>query len=328
MRRREFITLIGGAAVAWPVVPRAQQVERMSRVGVLMSLAENNAEEQARVAAFRSEMQRFGWTVGRNIQIDTRWGAGDAGRLKRYAAELVALAPSVILASGGVTMQALTNRDVPIVFVQVLDPIGAGYVASLARPGGNITGFTNFDYGMSEKWLELLKQIAPHVTRAAVLRDSLATSGTAVSAAIETAAPKLGLEVTAIGTDDPETVERAIEKFASRSNDAALLVVPGARATSYRDLIIKTSAKLRLPAMYPYRYFVTSGGLMAYGPDTMDQFRSAAGYVDRILKGEKPANLPVQNPTKFELTINLRTAKMLGLEIPPLLLARADEVIE
>jgi putative ABC transport system substrate-binding protein len=181
---------------------------------------------------------------------------------------------------------------------------------------------------MSEKWLELLKQIAPHVTRAAVLRDSLATSGTAVSAAIETAAPKLGLEVTAIGTDDPETVERAIEKFASRSNDAALLVVPGARATSYRDLIIKTSAKLRLPAMYPYRYFVTSGGLMAYGPDTMDQFRSAAGYVDRILKGEKPANLPVQNPTKFELTINLRTAKMLGLEIPPLLLARADEVIE
>jgi putative ABC transport system substrate-binding protein len=327
MKRREFITLLGGAA-AWPLAAGAQQPERVPRVGVLMSSAENNDEEQARVAAFVSEMQRFGWTDGRNLQIDTRWAAGDADRLSRYAAELVGLAPTVILASGGVTVQALTNRAVPIVFVQVLDPIGAGYAASLARPGGSITGFTNFDYGMSEKWLELLKQIAPHVTRVAVLRDSFATSGTAVFGAIQTAAPKLNLEVTPIGTDNAETIERSIDAFARGSSNSALLVVPGARATLHRQLIIKTSAKLRLPAMYPYRYFVTSGGLMSYGPDTLDQFRSAAGYVDRILKGEKPADLPVQNPTKFELTINLKTAKALGVEIPPILLARADEVID
>jgi len=326
MKRREFITLLGGAAVAWPVAAGAQQPGRMPRVGVLMS--QNNAEEQARVAAFLSEMQRFGWSAGRNIQIDTRWGAGDAERLSRYAAKLVGLAPTVILASGGVTMQALTDRAVPIVFTQVLDPIGAGYVASLARPSGNITGFTNFDYGMSEKWLELLKQIAPQVTRTAVLRDSLATSGTAVFAAIQTAAPKLGLEVTAIEMDEAEAIGRALDTFARGLTDAALVIVPGARAILHRELLIRKSASLRLPAIYPYRYFVASGGLMAYGPDTLDQFRNAAGYVDRILKGEKPADLPVQNPTKFELTINLKTAKALGLEVPPILLARADEVIE
>jgi putative ABC transport system substrate-binding protein len=217
MRRRAFITLLGGAAAAWPIAARAQQVARMPRIGVLMSSAENNTEEQARLAAFLSQMQRFGWADGRNIQIDTRWGAGDAERLSRYAAELIGLAPAVILASGGVSMQALTSRAVPIVFVQVLDPIGAGYVTSLARPGGNITGFTNFDYGMSEKWLELLKQIAPHVTRAAVLRDSFATSGTATFTAIQTAAPKLGFEVTGIGMDDPETIEPSVATFARGS---------------------------------------------------------------------------------------------------------------
>ena len=225
-------------------------------------------------------------------------------------------------------MQALTGRAVPIVFVQVLDPIGAGYVGNLARPGGNITGFTNFDYGMSEKWLELLKQIGPHITRIGVLRDTLATSGTAVFAAIQTAAPKLGLEVAPIGMDDTTTMARSVDALARGSTNAGLLVVPGARAILHRELIISISANLRLPAMYPYRYFVTSGGLMAYGPDTIDQFRSAAGYVNRILKGEKPADLPVQNPTKFELAINLQTAKAIGLEVPLSLLARADEVIE
>jgi putative ABC transport system substrate-binding protein len=327
VKRREFIAGLAGVA-AWPIAAPAQQAEQVRQVGVLMSSAENNAEEQARVTAFLREMQRLGWTEGRNTQIDIRWGAGDTDRLRRYAAQLVALAPDVILASGGVTMQALTNRTVPIVFVQVLDPVGAGYVASLARPGGNITGFTNFDYGMSEKWLELLKQIAPHTTRAAVLRDSFATSGTAQFAAIEAVASKLGVEVTPVGMDDAGTIERSLDAFARGPNDAALVVVPGARAIFHRELIIRMTANLRLPAIYPYRYFVTNGGLMAYGPDTLDQFRSAAGYIDRILKGEKAADLPVQNPTKFELAINLHTAKELGLEIPPTLLALADEVIE
>ena len=317
--RREFITLLGGAAAAWPLGVHAQQSERVRRIGVLMSSDENNIEEQARVAAFLKEMQRLGWADGRNAQFDIRWGTADADRRRRSAAELVALAPEVILASGGVTMQALTTRALPIVFVQVLDPVGAGYVASLSRPGGNITGFTNFDYSMSEKWLDLLKQIAPHSKRVAVLRDSSATSGTAQFAAIEAVASKLGVEVTPVGMDDSGTIERSVNAFARGSNDAALIVVPGARAIFHRQSIITMTADLRLPAIYPYRYFVTNGGLMAYGPDTLDQFRSAAGYVDRILKGEKPADLPVQNPTKFDLVINLKTAKALGLEVPPTL---------
>jgi putative ABC transport system substrate-binding protein len=329
MRRREFISLIGGAAAAWPLPARAQPTERMRRIGILMSGSENDPEARAQQAAFVHALNELGWTNGRNLNIDVRGGAATAGRMLTDARNLVALAPDLILASGGVTVQALLQapRTVPIVFLQVLDPVGAGYVESLARPGGNVTGFTNFEYGMSGKWLELVKQIMPDMMRVAVLRDPGATSGTAQFAAIQAVAPFLKVDLTPLGLRDGGEIERNIGEFA-RGTKGGLIVVPGALAVSHRETIITLAARHRLPAIYPYRYFITSGGLMSYGPNPVDQFRQAAGYVDRILKGEKPADLPVQAPTRYELVINLKTAKALGLEVPPTLLARADEVIE
>jgi putative ABC transport system substrate-binding protein len=329
MRRREFIMLLGGAAAAWPLAARAQQAERMRRIAVLMNLAADDAEGQARLAAFRQGLQQLGWIEGRNAHLDIRWGAGDAERFRRYAAELVALAPDLILAASGSTMPPLLHatRTVPIVFVQVADPVGNGFVASLARPGGNATGFTNIDFSMSAKWLELLKQIAPGATRAAVLRDSTEPTGIAQWGALQSVAPSFTLELTPVGVSDPGEIERAIAGFANLPN-GALIVTASAPTAVHRDLIIALAIRHRLPAVYAYKYFITSGGLISYGPDTIDPYRRAASYIDRILKGEKPADLPVQAPTKYELVINLKTAKALGLEIPDGLLARADEVIE
>jgi putative ABC transport system substrate-binding protein len=328
MRRRDFITLLG-AAVAWPLTARAQQPERMRRIGVLSTLAADDPQATARLAAFLQGLQQMGWTDGRNVRIDHRWGAGDADRVRRYAAELVALAPDVILAEGTSTVGPLlqTSRTVPIVFVTVVDPVGGGFVASLARPGGNATGFTTYEYGMSAKWLELLKQVAPRVTRVAVMRDPSSTSGTAMLAAIQAVAPSLGVELSPIDERDAGEIERAVTAFARGPNDG-LIVAANPSAIVHRDLIITLAAKHRLPAVYPYRLYITGGGLISYGPDDIDQNRRAAGYVDRILKGEKPADLPVQAPTKYELVINLKTAKALGLTVPSTLLATADEVIE
>jgi putative tryptophan/tyrosine transport system substrate-binding protein len=328
MQRRQFITLLGGTAVGWPFAVRAQQGERIGRVGVLMTLSEDDPEARERMEAFLQSLQQFGWSDGRNVKIDYRWRANDAERV-RYAAELVALAPDVILTADSQCVAALhqTTRTVPIVFANVIDPVGAGYVESLARPGGNITGFTVFEYGISPKWLELLKQIAPHVTRAAVLRDSTIASGIGQLGAIQGAAPSFGLELRPIDVHDAAEIERAVAAFARISN-GGLIVTGSSVATSHRDLIIKLAAKHRLPAVYAARFFVTSGGLLSYGPDRVDAYRRAAGYVDRILKGEKPADLPVQAPTKYELVINLTTAKALGIAVPPALLAQANEVIE
>jgi putative ABC transport system substrate-binding protein len=330
MKRREFITLLGGAAAAWPVAARAQQPERMRRIGVLSSLAADDPQSQRRMTAFVQGLQQFGWTDGRNVTIETRWGAGDSERLRRYAAELVAFAPDVILAvtvSSMVPLQQATHT-VPIVFVQVTDAVGAGFVESLSRPGGNATGFSLIsEYGFSAKWLELLKEIAPRITRAGVLRDPSNPSGIGLLAAIQGAAPALDVEVSPLGVRDVGEIERVIAAFAQRPN-GALILVPTALTVINRQLIINLAARHRLPAIYPYRYFVEAGGLMSYGADEIDQYRLAAGYVDRILKGEKPADIPVEQPTKFELVINLKTAKALGLEIPPTLLARADQVIE
>jgi putative ABC transport system substrate-binding protein len=328
MRRRELITLLGGAAV-WPIAARAQQRERMRRIGVLMSFAADDPESQARLTAFAQGLQESGWSDGRNVRIDYRWSAGVSDRYRTFAAELVALRPDVILASGGASVAALqqVSRTVPIVFAQVTDPVGAGYVASLARPGGNATGFTQFEFGISGKWLELLKQIAPRVTRAAVIRDPTVAAGIGQLAAIQSVAPSFGVELSAVGVSDAGEIERAITAFARDSN-SGLIVVTGVSTATHRDLIVALAARHRLPAVYPYRFYVTSGGLISYGPDTVDPFRRAAGYVDRILKGEKPGDLPVQQPTKFELVLNLKTAKELGLTVPPNLLATADEVIE
>jgi len=328
VKRREFIALIGGAA-AWPLAAHGQQPERMRRIGVLTTLAADDPESPIHVAAFAQGLQELGWTVGRNVRIEYRWGAGDAERYRRYAAELVALVPDVILAVGGPTVEPLqqATRSVPIVFVAVADPVGAGYVASLARPGGNVTGFTVFEYGMSGKWLELLKEIAPGVTRAAVLRDSASPAGSGQLGAIQAVAPSFGVELSPIGVRDPAEIERAVTAFARGSN-GGLIVPASGLAIVHREPIITLAARHRLPAVYPYRVFVTGGGLISYGPDRVDQYRRAAGYVDRILKGEKPADLPVQAPTKYELVINLKTAKALGLDVPDKLLARADEVIE
>jgi ABC-type uncharacterized transport system substrate-binding protein len=328
MRRREFITLVGGAAV-WPLVARAQQPERMRRVGVLMALASDDPEGQARLVAFVQGLQELGWTDGRNVRIDTRWAAGDAERFRRYAAELIALAPDVILASGGTGVGTLlqATRTVPIVFTQTNDPVGASYVDSLARPGGNATGFANMEYGMSGKWLELLKEIAPRMARAAVLRDATIPQGIGQFGAIQAVAPSLGVEVRPIDVRDAPEIERAITAFA-RSANGGLIVTGSALTAFHRDLIITLAARHKLPAVYWERFFVTGGGLISYGPDSIDPHRRAAGYVDRILKGEKPADLPVQSPTKYQLVINLKTAKALGLPVPPSLLARADEVIE
>jgi ABC-type uncharacterized transport system substrate-binding protein len=327
--RREFITLVGGAAAAWPIAARAQQGERMRRIGVLMSLTADDPEGQVRLTAFLQGLQQLGWTDGRNVRIDTRWGAGDADRSRGYAAELVALAPDVILASGTSTMGPLlrATRTVPIVFTQVTDPVGAGFVDSLARPGGNATGFTLSEYGISGKWLELLKEIAPRVTRAAVLRDPDMAAGSGQLGAIQSVAPSFGVELSPVNVRDAPEIERAVAAFARGSN-GGLIVSASGLAIVHRDLIITLAARHRLPAVYFARYFVTGGGLISYGSDNIDPHRRAAGYVDRILKGEKPADLPVQAPTKYELAINLKTAKALGLEVPPSLLARADGVIE
>jgi putative tryptophan/tyrosine transport system substrate-binding protein len=328
MRRREFITLLGGAA-AWPLAARAQQGARMRRIGILINLASDDAEGQARLAAFHQGLQQLGWTVGRNVQIDYRWGAGDADRIRKFAAELVALAPDVILSTGSPSAAALqqATRTVPIVFVTVVDPVGSGFVDSLARPGGNITGFTLYEYSISGKWLELLKEIAPGVTRAAVIRDPALTAGGGQLGVIQAVSPSVGVEVTPVNVRDAGEIERAVTAFARQPN-GGLIVTASTLAGVHRDLLIALAARHRLPAVYPVPYMVTSGGLTSYGPDTVDQYRRAAGYVDRILKGEKPADLPVQAPTKYELVINLKTAKALGIEVPATLLARADEVIE
>ena len=328
MQRREFISLLGGRH-AWPLVARAQQRERMRRIGVLMNLAADDPEGQARVAAFLQGLQEAGWAVGRNAQIDIRWGMGDAERIRKNVTELVALAPDVIFANTFPIVVALqqATRAVPIVFAGLIDPVGAGLVASLARPGGNTTGFAGFEYGMSVKWLELLKQIAPRMTRVAVLRNSLTTVGIGQLAAIQGVAPSFGVELSPLVVRDAGEIEPAVAAFARGSN-GGLIVTIGTLAQAHRDLIITLAARHRLSAVYPFRIFVTSGGLISYGPDPVDQFRRAAGYVDRILKGEKPAELPVQHPTKVELAINLKTAKALGIDVPPTLLTRADEVID
>src|SRR5262245_25789700 len=328
MRRREVIMLLGGAA-AWPRVARAQQGERMRRIGVLMNTDADDPLGQARNGVFLQGLQQAGWTIGRNVQIETRWAAGDADRLRTYAAELVALKPDVILATGNAGAAPLlqATRTVPIVFVIVPDPVGAGFVDSLARPGGNATGFTSFEYGLSAKWLELLKEVAPRLTRAGVLRDPALASGPAQFAAIQSMAPSLGVEVSPVNVREVSEIERAVAAFA-RSAHGGLVVTGSALVAVHRHRIIALAARHKLPAVYPERSYVHDGGLMSYGPDFLDQYRRAAAYVDRILKGEKPADLPVQTPTKYELVLNLKTAKALGLEVPPTLLARADEVIE
>jgi len=328
VKRREFITLLGGV-MAWPLAARAQQ-SGMRRIGVLWNLAADDSEGQSRNAAFLQSLSELGWTVGRNLQIDYRWGAGDANLFRKYAAELVALTPDVILASGGSTVPALlqATRTIPIVFTQTIDPIAAGFVANLARPGGNATGFTQFEFGMGAKWLELLKQIAPRVRRVGVLRDFVtAAQGIPQFAAIQSAAPVFGVELTPINVRDATEIEMGITEFVRGTDDG--LITTGSPLTAiHRNSIVMLAARHRLPAVYPYRYFNTVGGLISYGPDPIDQYHRAAGYVDRILKGEKPAALPVQAPTKFELVINLKTARALGIDVPPTLLARADEVIE
>jgi putative ABC transport system substrate-binding protein len=300
----------------------------MRRIGVLMNVAADD-QGRARIAALLQSLQQSGWTDGRNVRIDTRWAAGNIDDIRKYAAELVALGPDVILASGSTTVGPLqqATRTVPIVFVQVPDPVGAGFVDSLARPGGNATGFTLFEYGISGKWLELLKQVAPHVTRAAVLRDPVIAAGSGQLGAIQSVAPSLGVELTPLGVRDAGEIERGIMGFARGSN-GGLILTASTLATLHRELIITLADRHRLPAVYYFRFFVTAGGLISYGPDPIDPYRRTAGYIDRILKGEKPADLPVQAPVKYELVINLKTAKTLGLDIPPTLLARADEVIE
>jgi putative tryptophan/tyrosine transport system substrate-binding protein len=325
IRRRQFIVTLSSAA-AWPLAARAQQ-SKVRRIGVLMNTGSDDAEGQARLAAFHQGLQQLGWTVGHNVRIDYRWGGDDAERHRRGAAELVALGSDVILASGTPSVAALqqATRTVPIVFGNVADPVGQGFVESLARPAGNATGFLVWEFGFGAKWLELLKEVAPGVTRVAVLRDL--TIGTAFLAAIQAVAPALGVELTPIVIRDAVEVERAVAAFARGSTDG-MIVTPSTLALVHRELIATVAARHKLPAVYGWRYMVTAGGLISYGPNSVDQFWRAAGYVDRILKGEKPADLPVQQPTKFELVINLKTAKALGLDVPPTLLARADELIE
>jgi putative ABC transport system substrate-binding protein len=327
VKRREFITLLGGAA-AWPLAVRAQQSERMRRVGVLMNLAEDDPESIARIRTFVQRLQELGWADGRKVRIEYRWAAGDTGSFHKYAEELLALGSDVILASTTPSLRALQNvtRSVPIVFVGVTDPVGAGFVESLARPGGNATGFINMEFGSSGKWLELLKEIAPSLTRGAVMRDTAA--GVGQLAAIQSVASSLQVELSPIGVRDASEIERAVARFARESKHGGLIVTRSPLSGVHRELIVKLADQYRLPAVYPFRYFVRDGGLISYGPDTIDLYRQGAGYVDRILKGEKPADLPVQAPTRYELVINLKTAKTLGLDVPTTLLARADEVIE
>jgi putative ABC transport system substrate-binding protein len=331
MRRREFLIVLGdcAATVAWPLAARAQQPERMRRIGVILPAAADDAAWQARVGAFLQALGLLGWTIGHNVRIDTRWATANAAENRRHAAELAALAPDVILAAGttavGPMLQA--TRTVPVVFPIVGDPVGAGFVDSLARPGGNATGFLSFEYSLSGKWLELLKEIAPGVTRVAVLRDSAVPSGTGQFGAIQAVAPSLRVEVNPINMRDADEIERAVAAFA-RTPDGGLILTASALAQRHRNRIVTMAGRHKLPAVYSERSFAAAGGLISYGVDYVDQFRRAAGYVDRILKGEKPADLPVQAPTKYELVINLKTAKALGLTTPPTLLARANEVIE
>ena len=330
MRRRDFITLLGGAAAAWPLAVHAQQPrERMRRIGVLMHLAADDPEGQSRVAAFLQGLQEAGWAVGRNVNIDVRWAAGEADRFRRYAMEIVALAPDVILTSASPSIRAMqqATRTVPIVFVLVPDAVGTGIVDSLSRPGGNTTGFTSTELGMPVKWLELLKEIAPKMTRAAVLRDVADATAIGQFGAVKGAAPSFGVEISPIGVANAEEIERGITAFAREPN-GGLIVLPVPTTVIHRTLIIELAARHRLPAVYNSRYWIAEGGLVSYGPDVLDQYRRTAGYVDRILRGTKPADLPVQAPTKYELVINLKTAKALGLQIPDKLLALADEVIE
>jgi putative ABC transport system substrate-binding protein len=328
VKRRHFITLLGGAAAAWPLAARAQQSERVRRVGVLMYWTADDTEGQARLAAFAQALEQLGWSDGRNLRTDIRWAAAD--NVRRHAAELVALAPDVLVAGTGTATTAPlleATRTLPIVFVAVIDPVGAGFVASLARPGGNATGFTIFEYSMSGKWLELLKEIAPGLTRAAVLRDPGIASGIGQFGAVQIVAPSMGVELSPVDVRDAGEIERAVTAFARGSN-GGMIVTSSGTAIVHRQTIIALAARHRLPAVYSDRGSVTAGGLISYGPDRLDQFRRTAGYVDRILKGEKPADLPVQAPTKYELVVNLKTAKALGLKVPDTLLARADEVIE
>ena len=326
MRRREFVTLLGGAAVAWPLGARAQQREQMRRIGVLMNLSESEAAAQGSVAAFRQRLNDLGWVNSRNTQIEIRWAAGDAELYRRFAAELVSFAPDVILAATTAAVRALKGASAPIVFVGVIDPVGSGLIASLARPGGNTTGFTLYEYAIAAKWLQLLKEIAPRVSRVAVLRDPNIAAGIGQFAAVQTVAA-MDLELSAVDLERVEEIEHSIASFAQRSN-GGLIVTASGFAANHPDFLSALAGRHKLPTIYPFRYFVTAGGLMCYGPDVVDPFRRAADYVDRILKGEKPADLPVQAPTKYELAINLKTARALGIEVPPTLLARADEVIE
>jgi putative ABC transport system substrate-binding protein len=328
IRRREVITILGSAA-AWPIVARAQQRDRMRRVGVQMNLADNDPEARPYLDAFVGRLAELGWSVGRTIRIDYRSTLGDAARVRTTAAELLSLAPDVILTVGGsqVGPLQLLNDTIPIVFVQVADPVGGGFVDSLSHPGRNATGFTVFDYGIGAKWVELLKELAPKLARVALLRDPANPSGTGLFGALQSAAPSLGIEVSPIGLRDSGEIERGITAFARGAN-GGLIVAPNSSSLVHREQIIGLAAKHRLPAIYPFQYFVGDGGLAAYGPDPIDQYRQAASYVDRILRGERPADLPVQNPVKFNLAINLKTAKALGLEVPATVLARADEVIE
>jgi len=328
MRRRDFIKLLSGAA-AWPLAAHAQQAERVRRIGLLTGIAGEDAQSKIRIEAFVQELQKLGWTEGSNLRIDIRAGAGNIAATRKYAAELVALAPEVILATGATPVALLleVTHTVPIVFTTVVDPMGAGFVEKLSRPGGNATGFMMFDYSLSGKWAELLKQVAPGVTQAAVIRDTSSSAGVGQFAVIQAVAPSLGLEVSTITLGDAREIDRAVTAFAREPN-GGLIVTVGPLATFHRDLIVTLAARHKLPAVYFNRISVVGGGLMSYGPDLVRQFRQAASYVDRILKGEKPANLPVQAPNKYELVINLKTAKALGLAIPPAVLARADEVIE
>jgi putative ABC transport system substrate-binding protein len=328
VRRREFFTLLSGAAAAWPLAARAQQADRMRRIGVLLNLAADDPMGQARVAAFVQGLQAAGWSDGRNVRIDTRWAAADPGNYRKYAAELIALGSDVVLASTTAAVAQLqqASRAVPIVFVSVIDPVGSGLIASMARPGGNVTGFVIFEYALAAKWLELLKEIVPDVKRAAVLRDATVASGIGQFAAIQ-AAGSVGMELSAIDLRDAGEIERAIADFAQRPN-GGLIVTASQFGTNHPGLLVALAAQHKLPAVYPFRYFASTGGLISYGWDQLDEYHRAAAYVDRILKGEKPADLPVQAPTQYQLVINLKTAKALGLDLPATVLARADEVIE
>jgi putative ABC transport system substrate-binding protein len=329
MQRRTFITLFAGAAVARPFATRAQQAERMRRIGVLVGVAADDPEGQARLTIFVQALQQLGWIDGHNMRIDVRWGAVDADRYRKYAEELVALAPDVILAGSSAALAPLqqATRSVPIVFAGVADPVGGGYVDSLARPGGNVTGFALFEYGIAGKWLELLIQIAPAVTRAAVMRDPAISLGIGQWAVVQAMAPSTGVDLSLVNMRDAGEIERDVAAFA-RSSNGGLIVTAGPWGTVHRELIISLAARHKLPAVYFERFFVTGGGLISYGPHMIDQYQRAAGYVDRMLKGEKAADLPVQVPTTYELAINLKTAKALGLTVPPSVLARANEVIE